>query len=112
MNKIQSISDIITNSSSEVFIIDSKQHDKIAEFLKDLCNVCGIDFYNIMEFISATSNGDFYGVKYKKGNFIITTTYDNSIPGAILNFIENLVWSNIPALEDIEIKNIQRHHLG
>lgn len=112
MNKIQSISDIITNSSSEVFIIDTKQHDKIAEFLKDLCDVCGLDFYDIMEFISATSDGNFYGVKYKKGNLIITTTSDNSIPGAILNFIENLIWTNIPALEDVEIKNINRQHLG
>ena len=112
MSKIQSISDIITNSSSEVFIIDTKQHDKIAEFLKDLCDVCGFDFYNIMEFISTTKDGDFYGVKYKKGNLIITTTCDNSIPPAIMDFIEHLRWSYIPALEDVEIKNINRQHLG
>ena len=112
MNKIQSISDIITNSSSEVFIIDTKQHDKIAEFLKDLCDVCGLDFYDTMEFISATKDGDFYGVKYKKGNLIITTTSENSIPSAIMDFIENLRRSYIPALEDVEIKNINRQHLG
>ena len=62
MNKIQSISDIITNSSSEVFIIDTKQHDKIAEFLKDLCEVCGVDFYDTMEIESITRDCEYYGI--------------------------------------------------
>jgi hypothetical protein len=29
-----------------------------------------------------------------------------------MDFIENLRWSYLPALADVEIKNIQRHHLG
>ena len=48
MSKIQSISDIITNSSSEVFIIDSKNHDKITTFLKDVCDLFGWDVYELM----------------------------------------------------------------
>lgn len=112
MNKIQSISDIITNSSSEVFIIDTNRHDKIADFLKDLCEICGVDFYDAMEFKSITKDGEYYGYKCKKGNLVITSVSDNSIPFAIMDFIENIRWSYLPALEDVEIKNIQRHHLG
>ena len=45
---IQSISDIITNSSSEVFIIDTHEHEKIKEFLADVCEVFGWDVNDLM----------------------------------------------------------------
>ena len=40
---IQSFSDIITNSSSEVFVIESKDHEKIKTFLADVCELFGWD---------------------------------------------------------------------
>ena len=43
MNKIQSISDIITNSSSEVFVITTDKHAEVAKFIKDICKVVGVD---------------------------------------------------------------------
>ena len=62
MNKIQSISDIITNSSSEVFIIDSEHHSKIADFLKDVCDVFGWGIDDLMSFDSADQDGVMDGV--------------------------------------------------
>ena len=36
MIKIQSFSDIITNSSSEVFVISTDKHAEVAEFIKNV----------------------------------------------------------------------------
>ena len=112
MSKIQSISDIITNSSSEVFIIDSKQHDKITTFLKDVCDLFGWNVYDLMEFDSVTTNGDVDGHKYKKGNLLIWSTDDNSIPSVIMDVIDNIRWEYIPALEGVKVNDIKRIHLG
>ena len=49
---IQSFSDIITNSSSEVFVIESKDHEKIKTFLADVCEVFGWDVNDLMTFES------------------------------------------------------------
>lgn len=54
MNKIQSFSDIITNSSSEVFVISTDKHAEVAEFIKNVCDLFGVDMDEIMEFDSAT----------------------------------------------------------
>lgn len=43
MIKIQSISDIITNSSSEVFVIETDKHSQVADFIKSVCDLFGID---------------------------------------------------------------------
>lgn len=112
MSKIQSVSDIITNSSSEVFIIDSKNHDKITTFLKDVCDLFGWDVYDLMEFDSVTRDGDVDGHKYKKGNLLIWSTGDNSIPSVIMDIIEDIRWNYIPAIEDVKVKDLKRIHLG
>ena len=112
MSKIQSVSDIITNSSSEVFIIDSKNHDKITTFLKDVCDLFGWNVYDLMEFDSVTIDGDVDGHKYKKGNLLIWSTGDNSIPSVIMDIIEDIRWNYIPAIKDAKIKDLKRIHLG
>lgn len=53
MSKIQSMSDIITNSSSEVFIVSTDNHEKVINFINDVCEVCGWNTYDLMHFESA-----------------------------------------------------------
>ena len=54
--KILSYSDVITNSSSEVFVIHAKPefqdeiNDEIPEFLTEICKTLGYDVSDIMEF--------------------------------------------------------------
>ncbi len=99
MNKIQSISDIITNSSSEVFIIDTKQHDKIAEFLKDLCDVCGVDFYDATNGPNWTTKtnwktgnvANWFGVKVEDGQVTELKLPENNLVGQIPTTIKDLV---------------------
>lgn len=114
MNKIQSISDIITNSSSEVFIIDSDQHDKIINFIKDVCDICGWNVNDLMEFETANCDGYIpsWDISYKEGNLIITSCSDNSIPYIIMELISDLRWMNPPTLDGVEIKQVNRVHLG
>ena len=58
--KILSVSDVITNSSSEVFIIHGKPefqeeiNEKIPEFLRQLCTIFDINADDIMEFAPST----------------------------------------------------------
>ena len=110
MIKIQSFSDIITNSSSEVFVISTDKHAEVAEFIKNVCDLFGVD----MEFDSATENGRVgYNSKHKKGDLIIYSTGDNTIPGVIMQIIEDLDWySYLPNIEPLNIKNVTREHLG
>lgn len=111
---IQSISDIITNSSSEVFVISTDKHAEVAKFIKDICNVFGVDMDAIMEFKSATENGRVgYNSKHKKGDLIISSTGDNTIPGIIMKIIEELDWhSHLPNIKPLDITNVTREHLG
>ena len=115
MIKIQSFSDIITNSSSEVFIISTDKHAEVAEFLKNVCDLFGLDMDEIMEFESATRNGrdEYSDTKYKKGDLIIRSIDDNSIPGIIMDIISNLDWYDyLPKIKELNIKNVTREHLG
>ena len=114
MVKIQSISDIITNSSSEVFVITTDKHAEVAEFIKNICDVFGVNMDEIMEFDSATENGKVgYNLKHKKGDLIIYSTNDNSIPDVIMNIIEDLDWNSyLPNVKSLNIKNVTRQHLG
>lgn len=111
---IQSISDIITNSSSEVFIIDTNEHEKIKEFLTDVCQVFGWDINDLMYFETAESNGEVEGwdISYKQGNLLIWSTDDNSIPDIIMDIIRELEWDYIPTLRNVAIIDVKRHHLG
>ena len=88
---IQSFSDIITNSSSEVF---------------------GWDVNDLMTFESVEKDGKVEGwdSTYKAGNLLIWSNGDNSIPSSIMDIISEMEWG-IPALEDIVIFDITREHL-
>lgn len=114
MSKIQSISDIITNSSSEVFIIDVDNHDKIIEFISDVCNVFGWDVNDLMTFESPAQDGKISGwdIKYKADSLLIWSQGENSIPWSIMTLIEELPWTHAPALSPINVKSVDRHHLG
>lgn len=111
---IQSFSDIITNSSSEVFVIESNDHEKIKTFLADVCEVFGWDVNDLMHFESAEKDGDVEGwcSTYKAGDLLIWSTDDNSIPSIIMEIISDMKWSYIPALKDITISDVTREHLG
>ena len=111
---IQSFSDIITNSSSEVFVIESKDHERIKTFLADVCEVFGWDVNDLMTFESAKEDGkvDGWYSTYKDGDLLIWSTDDNSIPSIIMEIISEMKWGYIPALENITISGITREHLG
>lgn len=113
---IQSISDIITNSSSEVFIIDSDNNEKIMSFLQDVCGHFGYDVSEIMSMDIAYKDGSVAWFDeihhYKKDDLVIESTYDNSIPQLIWYLLDNLPWCKPPTIEDINIKNVTRIHLG
>lgn len=110
---IQSFSDIITNSSSEVFVIESKDHERIKTFLADVCEVFGWDVNDLMTFESVEEDGKVEGwdSTYKVGNLLIWSNGDNSIPSVIMDIISEMRWG-IPALKDITISDVTREHLG
>lgn len=116
MIKIQSISDIITNSSSEVFIIDSNNNEKIMSFLQDVCEYFGYDISEIMSMHIADKDSSITWFdkvyNYKQSNLVIESTYDNSIPHLIWYLLDNLSWYKPPIIEDINIKDVTRIHLG
>lgn len=115
MNKIQSISDIITNSSSEVFIINTDDHEKVINFINDVCEVCGWNTHDLMYFESADQNGsieDWTNTDYKKGNLLIYSASDNTIPYCIMEIIEDLPYLNAPALNGAKVTEVIRRHLG
>lgn len=114
MSKIQSVSDIITNSSSEVFIVSANHHDIIEQVLRDICEVCGWDIDDMMTFTSAEEDGkiEWWGNKYKAGDLLIRSTSDNTIPYPLMVLIEELQWASMPVLDRVEINDIQRIHLG
>lgn len=111
---IQSFSDIITNSSSEVFVIESKEHEKIKTFLADVCEVFGWDVNDLMTFESVMEDGkvDGWDSIYKAGDLLIWSTDDNSIPSIIMEIISEMKWGYIPALKDVTISDVTREHLG
>ena len=96
--KIISISDVITNSSSEVFIIHGKPefqeelNEEIPEVLGKLCELFGENVNDIMEFSVSDETyideGWYYYVH--KGDLLIHSTDDNSIPGWLMDTISDL----------------------
>lgn len=111
--KIQSFSDIITNSSSELFIIRNpkEEGEKITEFLQGIYELLGRNIDDDMEISPADSNditrAKEWGSTVKKGDLVIWSTSDNSIPYGIMDLIEGL-----PGLFNISYGSIERHHLG
>ena len=115
MNKIQSISDIITNSSSEVFIISTDNHEKIINFINDVCEVCGWNTDDLMYFESANRDGSVEGwsnTDYKKGDLLVYSAGDNAIPDCIMEIIKDLPYLDAPALNGAEVTEVKRRYLG
>lgn len=117
MNKIQSFSNIITNSSSEVFILDTDKHQEVEQLLTDVCEVLGLNIEDVMGFESADCDGvaDRYDLNsiYKKGNLLIWSAEDNSIPFYLMDLIDCLNWERgVPKSKDLNIKSVKRIHLG
>lgn len=103
---IQSISDIITNSSSEVFILDTKDHAGIAKFLKEVCELLDLNIGDLVDFESVTKDSSYYykGPKFRKGNLVIREKYDNALPDLISEIIKKLdsFTPNLPPVKRVE----------
>lgn len=112
---IQSISDIITNSSSEVFICSINDNpdtlvQEIQELLDTLSENLGYDeriaYVNV---VNESGSDKWYDYSWNKGDILIESTSDNSIPYPIMELLEDLKYT--PKFED-RIINVERHHLG
>lgn len=121
--KIQNISDVITNSSSELFICKSENPQEVADTIKEVltdvyenfrkARSCAgkntLSLYEesldeILEISVADHDGEDsdWGYSYKKGDIIIEGLYDNSIPPILMDFI----------YEFFDWGKVERHHLG
>ncbi len=110
--EIQSFTDIITNSSSEIFIIKGKK-EKNQEVIDLVYGIYGLLGRDIDEDINVyVASADYkdrgWGYKYKRGDIIIESVSDNSVPWAVVEFIENLH----SVLDFISYGDVERHHLG
>jgi hypothetical protein len=120
---IQNISDIITNSSSELFICQSENPEQMVEVIKEVLttvyenykkarscsgrNTSSLYEESLDKMLEISiSNEDGYDkdweYEYKKGDIIIEGLYDNSIPPIIMDFI----------YEFFPYDKIKRYHLG
>lgn len=115
--KIQSVSDIITNSSSEVFVIkgSGKYEQEVKDFLDEVVELLGYDDDPYCEFDVFTADRDYkdswYDYSYSRGDLIIASGTDNSIPYLLMQIIEDL--GSIPKFRNkIDYSDISRHHLG
>lgn len=117
---IQSVSDLITNSSSEVFIcqVDTDDTEKLRSEIESLINTLmetlgyeGDDYYTGATVEIADRDGIVEGwdYKYKKGDILIWSRDDNSIPWNIVQILEYLDY--LPKFED-KVTDVERHHLG
>lgn len=117
--KIQSINDLITNSSSEVFICSTESNpeitrDELQEFIDTLMDILGYDnddYYIGADITVAEKDGVIGGwdYTYKKGDILVESKNDNSIPWHIMDILEELMY--IPKFKN-KITNVERHHLG
>jgi hypothetical protein len=120
---IQNISDVITNSSSEIFICQTDNPKEVAETIKEVLttvydslkkarscsgkNTLALYEENLDGILSITvADNDYtdsgWGYSYKKGDIIIESEYDNSIPSILMDFIyEFFAWNKV-----------EQHHLG
>lgn len=113
---IQSVTDLITNSSSEVFIIHASEPSlkEIEETIRKVFEICGEDIDECLTFEYADEDGSDNGWDYdwKKGDLIIHSTGDNSIPYYLMEFIESYPRSTNKYDNEIGYWDVQRHHLG
>ena len=145
--KILSISDVITNSSSEVFVVHSKPefqdsiNEEVPELLKKICEAVEEDINEMLCCsVSPTTGIDKdWGYYYNEKDLIIESINDNSIPGWLMDFIQEIPYlskfrdrfygyyaedlgeKNIPVydwkvndyvLKSNRIESVQRRHLG
>lgn len=117
---IQSISDLITNSSSEVFIcsVDCTNTEALRTEIEDLINslmeLLGYEddnYYCGATVEIADSDGivDGWDIQYKKGDILIWSKDENSIPWNIMNILCDLEY--LKKFEN-RVTNVERHHLG
>ena len=121
--KIQNISDVITNSSSEIFICQSETPEQTIELIREVLgdvyenlkkarSNAGRNTYSYygetlddiltIDIADEEYSDNFYNYSYKKGDILIESTSDNSIPSIIMDFIyEFFSWNNV-----------ERFHLG
>lgn len=104
--RTQSISDVITNSSSELFVVHNQKskNQEIEELIDKVITAAGLVPSELYKTWVASNDMtyDFYRhIKIKRGDLVIESVTDNSIPGWVMEFIESLDYSNI-----------NRYHLG
>ena len=120
---IQNISDVITNSSSELFICQSENPEQMVEVIKEVLTTVYENYKKarsyagrntsslyeesldkMLEISISNSDGhdNDWDYDYKKGDIIIEGLYDNSIPPIIMDFI----------YEFFPYDKIKRYHLG
>lgn len=117
---IQSVSDLITNSSSEVFICQVNTSDtealksEIESLINTLMEALGYvndDYYTgaVVEIADEDGVIEGWNYKYKKGDILIWSREENSIPWNIIDILGDL--DCLPKFED-KVTDVERHHLG
>lgn len=117
---IQSVSDLITNSSSEVFIcqVDTNDTEALKSEIESLINTLmealgyvNDDYYTgaVVEIADEDGIIEGWDYKYKKGDILIWSREDNSIPWNIVDILGDL--DCLPKFED-KVTDVERHHLG
>lgn len=118
--KVQSASDVITNSSSEIFIVSSNSEDRqeLAKDIEEMLEVISkaVGYNNLKEILTIEVSNDSYldrgwGYAVNKGDIIIRSADDNSIPGFIMEFLDYEL-QYCPAMLNKGIYEIKRRHLG
>lgn len=113
---IQSISDIITNSSSEVFIIQTDNAERLKQFFEELLEHLGYNLHDIMymQIMDEVGKIDHYDeyIPYSPGDLCIESATDNSIPSFLMDMISYLQYYKPPIIKDITITDVDKMHLG
>lgn len=112
--EIKSITDVITNSSSEVFVIKRNKSGKLIsdpmKMIENVCKALRIDIDKIITWETAKKDGlaaeGWPETKCKKGDLIIRSVEENSIPYSLMEIIEDL------DRYDKSINSVSRCHLG
>lgn len=120
---IQNISDVITNSSSEIFICQSDNPEQTLELMREVLSSVydnfkkardnsgsntysyygdSIDDFMTLSIAYSDGRDNNWGYTYKTGDILVESTDDNSIPSVIMDFI----------YEFFPYNKIQHHHLG
>ena len=104
--KIISYSDVITNSSSEVFVIHSKPefqgeiNEEIPELLNQICDAVDLNINKMMEFDVSNEtyiDEDWYYYVHK-GDLLIYSVSDNTIPYWLMDLIDSINY--LPKFKD------------